>query len=88
MSGNTATGRFARGASLFYREPPYDPHFTTLTSSIFVGGDRDGDLGQITDGGHDFTDSPGCPGSPIVNGVDIEAALAGNGGPTLTHALL
>ncbi len=36
-----------------------------------------------------FDDDGSCPGSsPITPGVDFETALADNGGPTLTHALL
>jgi len=45
-------------------------------------------VGLINDGEDNFTDSVGCPGTPIVGGVDIDQMLADNGGPTPTHALV
>jgi len=42
----------------------------------------------VRDLSNNFTDSAGCPGDPITTGVDFEVALADNGGPTQTHALL
>jgi len=56
-----------------------------VVNSILVDGDC---VGPIDDGGNNFGDSPGCPGDAIASGVDIEATLADNGGPTETHALL
>jgi len=61
------------------------PGGARVLSSVIVGGDC---LGTISDGDNNFTDSPGCPGSPIVSGVDIDPTLTNNGGPTETHALL
>ena len=42
-----------------------------------------------TDEGGNFDDDGSCAGaSPIAAGVDFDANLANNGGPTMTHALL
>jgi len=56
-----------------------------VLSSALVGGDC---VGVINDRDNNFTDSSGCPGAPILIGVDIDPNLADNGGPTETHALL
>jgi len=63
----------------------------TLTNSIVantIGGMNC--FGFIVDGGNNFADDASCePGfSDISPGVDFDTALADNGGPTLTHALL
>ena len=42
----------------------------------------------IIDGGNNFDDDGTCGGAFIAPGVDFDAVLADNGGPTKTHALL
>lgn len=61
------------------------PTGARVLGSVIVGGDC---LGTVSDADNNFTDSRGCPGAPIVGGIDIDSTLADNGGPTQTHALL
>jgi hypothetical protein len=63
----------------------------TLVGSIVAysagGGNCSGP--GVLDGGGNFDDDGSCPGAfPVTAGVDFDTALADNGGPTQTHALL
>jgi predicted outer membrane repeat protein len=84
LSGNSA----AAGGGIFSSGPEAD---TLLVGTIVADSVSGGDCGgtAIQDGGNNFDDDGSCPGtSPITPGVDYDPALADNGGPTQTHALL
>jgi len=78
---STIVGNFFGSHNLFVESGAT----ASLTDSLVVDGACSG---AINDLGRNFTDSAGCPGAPIVAGVDIAVSLADNGGPTETHALL
>jgi hypothetical protein len=88
LSGNSAP--FGDSVANFY-----DADFTLRNSIVATtlpgGGGNCYSFGTptITDGGGNFDNDGTCPGAaPITPGVDFDAMLADNGGPTKTHALL
>ncbi len=92
--GNTASnggGFYAYPVFSAPRETP-EGHYTDIfmEGSLIaanIGGNCAGD-GQHDLGGN-FDDDGSCEGaSPVIADVDFDSALADNGGPTLTHALL
>jgi hypothetical protein len=59
-----------------------------LFNSILAGNPGGNCVPVVVNGGNNFDDDGTCLGAPIVPGVDFDATLADNGGPTRTHALL
>ena len=92
VSGNQAPEGGGVYAFPYFGNTPAG-HYTylVLENSIVAGNTTGGNCRaqfQIDEGGN-FDDDGSCLGaSPIAAGVDFDAMLADNGGPTLTHALL
>ena len=60
----------------------------TLANTIVANSAGGSCTGAIIDGGNNFRDDGTCGGGGFGTITGLEAALADNGGPTLTHALL
>ena len=84
LSGNSAT----TGGGLAVEGPPFSgaPRVDgTIIANSYAGGNCFGPL----NGRENFDDDGSCDSAtPITPGVDFDIQLSGNGGPTLTHALL
>jgi hypothetical protein len=81
MSGNSAV----------YAGSVYSPAPWTATNSIIANSPSGGNcIGIANDNGNNLADDASCGAgfALITPGVDFDATLADNGGPTLTHALL
>ncbi len=83
VSGNSATA----GAGIYFKQSDVFTH--SMYGSLIAGND-----GPNCSGGGAFTvsgvldDDSSCGGAAITAGVDFDAELRENGGPTPTHALL
>ncbi len=86
IENSTITGN--SGAAVVYS---YASDNVEMNRSIVAGNTTTSGncFSVFSSAGSNFDDDGSCPGaSPIVGGVDFDTALADNGGPTATHALL